>query len=80
MNIHIQSEKLCTLREAAKLLPRRPNISTLHRWRQKGIRGVRLDTCLIGGIYYTSHEALQRFIEATTAAAESAAGSITSRH
>lgn len=44
--------------------------STLHRWRQRGIRGVRLETLLIGGARYTSTEALSRFFAATTAAAD----------
>jgi hypothetical protein len=36
---------------------------------QRGIRGVRLETVMIGGIRYTSCEALERFVAATTAAA-----------
>jgi hypothetical protein len=35
----------------------------------KGIRGVRLESILIGGARWTSKEALQRFFERTTAVA-----------
>lgn len=51
-------------------LGRRIHPSTLHRWRLRGVRGVRLDTVLIGGTRYTSTEALSRFFAATTAAAD----------
>jgi len=46
------------------------HVSTLHRWRLRGVRGIRLATILIGGYRYTSHEALERFVAATTAAAD----------
>ena len=36
----------------------------------KGVRGVRLETFLRGGIRYTSDEAIERFFAATTAAAD----------
>jgi len=63
------SESLLTLTSAAQSLPGKPHSSTLHRWRLRGIRGVRLETILIGGVRYTSREALQRFFNATTAIA-----------
>lgn len=56
-----------TLRQAAALLPGRPSRSTLHRWAHQGIRGVRLATSLIGGRRYTTREAIERFIAATSA-------------
>lgn len=68
--IDIKSESLVTLSVAANSLPGNPHPSTLQRWRVRGIHGVRLETVLVGGIRYTSDEALQRFIEATTAAAD----------
>ena len=40
------------------------------RWIKRGCRGIKLESCLIGGKRYTSLEALQRFAEATTAAAD----------
>jgi hypothetical protein len=67
--IDIQSETLLTFAEAVHTLPGRPHLSTLHRWRLRGVRGIRLETCLIGGRRFTSREALERFSAATTAAA-----------
>ena len=63
-------EKFLTLTEATKLLPGRPNVATLWRWRTSGCRGIKLETVLIGGKRMVSREALQRFVEATTAAAD----------
>ena len=48
----------------------RPNRSTCHRWRTRGCRGCRLSTSLIGGIRFTSIEALERFFAGATAAAD----------
>jgi hypothetical protein len=62
----IYEETVLTLRAASASLPGRPHISTLHRWRMRGVRGIRLETCLIGGVRHTSREALQRFADATT--------------
>ena len=67
--IDLQTEKVVTFKEATNCLQVTPHISTLHRWRLNGIRGVKLETCLIGGKRCTSLEALQRFITATTSAA-----------
>lgn len=46
---------------------RRKSLATLHRWRLHGVRGVRLETVLIGGLRYTSREAIDRFIAAQNA-------------
>ena len=55
------SEDIVPLTEAAKTLSRRPNVSTLHRWRLSGIRNVKLETMMFGGRRVTSREALDRF-------------------
>ena len=68
MDIDFSSETLLSLSAAAKLLPGRPHPSTLHRWRLRGLRGVKLKTVLIGGRRFTSSEALSRFSVAVTAA------------
>lgn len=70
MSLSLREETLIPFQRAPALLPKRPHIATLHRWRVRGVRGVVLETCLIGGTRYTSHEALQRFIDATTVAAD----------
>lgn len=56
------AESLLTLKAAAKILPGHPHYATLFRWGQRGCRGIRLETILVGGIRYTSREALDRFI------------------
>lgn len=43
---------------------RRKSLATLHRWRLRGINGVKLETCLVGGMRFTSLEAIERFIRA----------------
>jgi Protein of unknown function (DUF1580) len=68
--IDINRGELLTFTEAAKLLPGRPNVATLWRWRTVGCRGVKLETVLVGGKRFTSREALQRFVDATTAAGD----------
>jgi hypothetical protein len=56
-------EQLQTLAEARVATPGKPDPSTLWRWAHRGVRGVRLETILIGGRRYTSAEAMARFIE-----------------
>ena len=72
MQIDLLDQSPVSLAEASHLLPGRPHLSTLHRWRLRGVRGVKLETFLIGGRRFTSREALERFIERTTAAAHGA--------
>jgi hypothetical protein len=69
MSIEPSNENLVSLSTAANSLPGRPHVSTLWRWTQRGIRGIRLETTLIGGRRYTSDEALDRFFTAATAIA-----------
>lgn len=45
------------------------SVPTPWRWTQRGIRGVKLESFAIGGRRYTTQEAFQRFVAATTAAA-----------
>jgi len=70
--IDIHSENLINLRTAATLRPsgrngRPTHVSTVFRWIQRGVRGVRLEAVRIGGSMYTSREALQRFVDRLTA-------------
>lgn len=71
--INIQLETVVSLSDAANLpqLPRRRcgkriHSSTIFRWCQKGIRGVRLETIRVGGTLCTSIEAIQRFCNRLT--------------
>jgi hypothetical protein len=63
-------ETLLTFPEASQVLPGRPHLTTLHRWRLHGVSGIRLECCKIGGKRFTSREALQRFTERTTEASD----------
>ena len=67
--IDIASETLLTIREAPASIPGRPHISTAWRWILRGVGGRKLETVLVGGRRYTSKEAIERFIEQGTAAA-----------
>ncbi len=66
--VDINTESVVSLTEAARILPTRPHASTMWRWYKRGVRGIRLETVVIGGKRYTSREALQRFIDRTTEA------------
>lgn len=64
----ILSEERLTLLEAARLL--KVHVATIYRWHQRGVKGHKLSTVVIGALRYTSRERLEAFIEATTAAAD----------
>ena len=73
--IDISTEQLLTLPQAARVRPhgrlgRPTHPSTVYRWISRGARGVagvvQLEGVRIGGSWYTSREALQRFAEALT--------------
>lgn len=67
MSIDIYSETMVPISEAPRHFPGRPNISSVYRWFQRGSRGARLETIVVGAKRYTSMEAIQRFVDATTA-------------
>ncbi|MGD9720564.1 MAG: DUF1580 domain-containing protein [Pirellulales bacterium] len=61
-------ERLITLRQACKMLPKRRrgksvHISCIYRWTLNGVRGVILESLQVGGTRCTSREALHRFFE-----------------
>lgn len=69
--IDIEGERLISLAEAARSLPGGAvHVATVHRWRLRGIRGIRLPSVLVGGIRYTSREALVWWFAAVTAVAD----------
>lgn len=49
------------------------SVPTVWRWCSRGIKGVRLETTMIGGTRMTSREAVARFFERLTAAANGSA-------
>ncbi len=69
--IDLQNEQIISLAEAARSLPGGSvHVSTIHRWRLRGVRGVKLSTVMRGGARRTSREAIERFCVAVTAASE----------
>jgi len=69
MTIDVQTETLISFNDARSAFRdgRRKSLATLHRYRLNGVRGVKLETVLIGGLRYTSEEAVDRFIAALNA-------------
>jgi hypothetical protein len=66
--IDLAHETIVSLADAPAHLPdrrggKRPHVSCMYRWAQRGLRGVRLETLQCGGTKVTSLEALQRFFE-----------------
>jgi hypothetical protein len=64
--VSVIHESPLTLKEVADYLPmrrgRKIHYSTIFRWATKGTRGRILETTLVGGIRYTTIEALERFL------------------
>lgn len=65
--------ELVRLAQVPAMLPRRPDgkktsLVTIYRWINKGCRGAKLQAWNLGGATFTTHEAVARFIAATTEA------------
>ncbi|MGH6961195.1 MAG: DUF1580 domain-containing protein, partial [Dongiaceae bacterium] len=64
------TEDIIRLEDAKKVIPGRPDRATIYRWALgDGSAGVRLETVKVGRKRFTSKQAIQRFVEASTAAA-----------
>ena len=63
----ILSRDLIPFSKLPSLLPSRPHLSTCHRWRLRGVRGIRLQTLLIGGRRFVDRDDLNRFVEQLSA-------------
>ena len=57
------TEDIMSLAEAAAVV--NVHVATIHRWRNRGLEGVRLETLRLGGKIVTSRQALTRFIQKT---------------
>ncbi|KAA5546027.1 DUF1580 domain-containing protein [Roseiconus nitratireducens] len=66
-NLHLLTEDLVSIPDAAKLFPSsaRPHQATVWRWQNRGLRGVKLETVRIGQHRFTSRQAVTRFLERT---------------
>lgn len=62
---------------AAARMPR--SYRTALRWALHGMKGIRLESCKVGGLRMTSVQAAQRFAEATTALASKPSAPIPAR-
>ena len=74
MSIDVSNEQLISFAELAKSLPRRRgdrpvHLATIHRWRSRGLKSIRLEGVRVGGAWHTSREAFRRFTERLTALA-----------
>lgn len=69
MSINVNTETLLAFNDARGEIVsgKRYSLATLHRWRLRGNRGIKLETVLIGGVRYTSKEAISRMISAQNA-------------
>jgi hypothetical protein len=61
------NEHLISTTQATREVPGRPHVSTVWRWINRGVRGVKLETVMVGGRRFTSREAIARFNERITA-------------
>lgn len=63
-----ETEMLMLPKDACRMIPGRAgrgvSRATLWRWMMVGLRGVKLESCLCGGVRYTSRHAVRRFIAA----------------
>ncbi|MEZ6232902.1 MAG: DUF1580 domain-containing protein [Phycisphaerales bacterium] len=62
-NTLFNGETLITLNDAIAHFPNRPHIKLVYRWRRKGVGGVVLESFRVGGKWYTSEQAIERFLE-----------------
>ena len=54
-------EKLYPLQGIRDLIPTRPSVPTIYRWASRGVKGVILETRMVGGRKFVSQEQLTRF-------------------
>ena len=66
MPIDISRDKLLDFAAATRFLPpgSRPSYTTWWRWCRRGVRGIKLETVLLGGRRYTSETAVKEFVAA----------------
>lgn len=55
------TEELLTLQQAAKLIPSKPDQSTVWRWAVRGVDGIFLDSVKFGRRIFTSQAAIEDF-------------------
>ena len=73
----IPLQEAIPLGEIVKIMPGRPHLSTVYRWAHR--KQAPLETIRIGGERYTSEEALSRYFQRKTAAADGESVAINTR-
>ncbi len=73
--IDFLSEQVITLSDVPAHVPplragKPITTQAVYNWTISGVRGIRLERAKLGGVWVTSLEAIQRFMERLTAAAE----------
>ena len=68
--IDLTTETVFPISEAPNHIPGHPAQGSVWRWVLKGVGGIKLESILIGGKRFTSEEAIQRFCDRRTAAAD----------
>jgi len=71
MAIDLSAETPLTIAEAAAIIPGSPSLASVWRWVLKGVRGNQLESLMIAGRRFTTHEAIDRFITRSNQAAPS---------
>jgi len=51
-----------TLAQAVDYIPGRPHVATVWRWATRGTRGVRLETCIVGGRRMVTPAMIEAFL------------------
>lgn len=69
--VDLINETVLSFTDLARRLPSRRNnrpthVGTIHRWRLRGVKGVKLAAARLGGTWVTSLEAYTRFCDALT--------------
>jgi len=64
--IDLETEKPVSPKDVCRMLPGRTgngvSLSTVFRWMLKGCQGQKLESLIVGGVRYTSREAVERFV------------------
>ncbi len=70
MSVNVKEKLLKLLAAIEAATGQRPHPATVYRWHTRGIKGVRLVTVRLGGKRLCSVEAVLRFVQESTAAAD----------
>ncbi len=68
--IKLSTETVFPVTDAPKHIPGRPSQASVWRWVLQGVGGIKLESILVGGKRFTSAEAIQRFCDKRTSAAD----------